>query len=85
VDRRGELGEAMMAAGANVDAAAERVGGALMAEAWAEGQSLSHYQGGDGVFFGGCVCRQASTCCCMLRVFRTCVFRAASRAPRFWW
>jgi hypothetical protein len=45
VDRRGELGEAMMAAGANVDAAAERVGGALMADAWAEGQSLSHHQG----------------------------------------
>jgi hypothetical protein len=34
VDRRGDLGEDMMAAGANVDA--ERVGGALVAEAWAD-------------------------------------------------
>lgn len=40
VDRRGDLGEDMMAA--------ERVGGALVAEAWAH--ALSHRVWGDCVF-----------------------------------
>jgi hypothetical protein len=52
VECRGDLGEDMMA-GANEDA--ERVGGALVAEAWARARALSHRRGGDGGFFGGSV------------------------------
>jgi hypothetical protein len=48
VDRRGDLGEDMMAA--------ERVGGALVAEAWAH--ALSHRVWGDDIFLRVSHCMQ---------------------------
>jgi hypothetical protein len=61
VDRRGDLGEDMMAA--------ERVGGALVAEAWAH--ALSHRVWGGGIFLGVFHCMQVyrrRVCLCLARV-----------------